>query len=780
MSTITTIENCRICNNTDLTDVIDIGNQIITSRFPVYGDFSTPKTPITLCKCENCGLLQLRQTTNQSELYEHEYGYRSGINNTMRAHLKQYQEEILSKVSLKPGDTIVDIGSNDATMLKYWSSDLRCIGVDPTGTQFKEYYDKSNIELIPTYFTIENISPLIKKKSVKVVSSISMFYDLQDPVKFARDIHEILADDGIWTCEQSYLLTMLKRNSIDTICHEHLEYYALTQIKEIADRSGFTIIDVLFNNCNGGSFRIYFAKTGTELARSPPEYIENILHEEQDYGIKKNETYNTFMENCKNEVIKLKQFIETVNSNGKCVYIYGASTKGNCLLQFAEIGEKHIKYAVERNPNKIGKMTSTGIRIIGEEEMRQNPPDYLLVLPWHFREEIIARESDFLNGGGQFIFPFPHFEIYSGEHIKRVLITGSSGFIAKYVIDEFTSSREKYVLYGISRSGGFAATDARIMTFKQDLLKVSAIENIICSVRPNIIIHLAGISSAYKAFQNPIQTLHTNGIITANICDILYRNKELHNTVLFNASSSEMYKGHINYEVNEQTMKNKYHLHPYSIAKIMGASIIDFYRETHGMTFSNGILFTVESHKKSGDFLLNKIANYVRNAKDDTPPLELSSLNSWRNIVHAKDAARAIVLITCSSTPPDNYIICNNKSVNILDIVIELFAKFGIVLIDFTSPTDPKNLEKSGEETVNTSKLDHFTTLSCAAPPQNFENIKYYNIKTGKCVLIIKNKEGFEENIIDIRGNNDKLKSLGWTPEFSVDDILDEISKNTA
>lgn len=745
MSIITTLTNCRICNNTDLTDVIDIGEQIITSRFPVYGDFSTPKTPITLCKCAQCGLVQLRQTTSPNELYEHEYGYRSGLNNTMRAHLKQYHEEILSKISPNPGDTIVDIGSNDATMLKYWSSAYRRIGVDPTGSQFKQYYGqpghKDAIELIPTYFTLENVLSKISRKSVKVVSSISMFYDLPDPVKFARDIYEILEDQGIWTCEQSYLLTMLKRNSIDTICHEHLEYYALTQIKEIADRAGFKIIDVLFNECNGGSFRIYFAKIGSLLAMSTDTTaVDNILRDEKNYGIMTDDLYKKFMENCYQEVHKLKEFIETANSNKKRVYIYGASTKGNCLLQFAGIGEQHIKYAVERNPNKVGKMTSTGIEIISEETMRQNPPDYLLVLPWHFREEIIARESAFLEGGGQFIFPFPQFELYSGEHTKRVLITGSSGFIAKYVINEFLTASAapttKYALYGLSRSRD---QDSEILTFEIDLLNSAHVENIICSIKPHIIVHLAGMSSAYEAFQNPILALQTNGMLTANICDILHRNKDLNNTHLFHASSSEMYKGHVEFDVNENTIKNMYHLHPYSISKILGTSVVDFYREEHGMRFSNGILFTVESYKKSGAFLLNKVANYIRSGV--SKPLELGSLNSWRNIIHAKDAARAIYLImTTPNIEPDNYIICNKNSVNILDIVIELFAKFDIKLKE----KEPGKYYSGGDDGE-------------------------------KCVLIIQKKAGFEEYPINIRGNNDKLKNLGWTPEYSVDDILQEI-----
>lgn len=727
MSIITTITNCRICNNNNLTDVIDLGEQIITSRFPTYGDNTTPKTPIVLCHCSQCGLLQMRQTTNPSELYEYEYGYRSGLNNTMREHLKQYQAEILGKITPKTGDIVIDIGSNDATMLKYWSSEFRRIGVDPTGAQFKQYYC-DGVELISDYFTAENMHGVVEKGSVIAISSISMFYDLPDPVKFARDIYELLSENGIWTCEQSYLLTMLKRNSIDTICHEHLEYYALTQVKEIADRVGFNIIDVSFNDCNGGSFRVYFAKKTSSIYEISPK-IEKILQEEREYGIMSSDLYKKFMKKCTNEVERLKNFIETANKNNKRVYIYGASTKGNCLLQFAEIGEQHIKYAVERNPAKIGKMTSTGIEIISEETMRANPPEYLLVLPWHFREEIIAREHEFLENGGQFIFPFPHFELYGTQ--RRVLITGCEGYISKYVIDQF---REKATLYGISRSLREKCNND-ILTFEMDLLDTSKLENTICTIKPHVIIHLAGISSAYEALCNPIASLQTNGMLVANICDILYRNN-MRETRLFNSSSSEMYKGHIDFDVRNETIKNTYHLHPYSIAKIMGTSVVDFYRETHKMPFSNGILFTVESSQKNANFLLNKIAEFLRNGVKDEP-LEIGSLNSWRNIVHAKDAARAIYIISMNA-PADNYIICNNHSVKMFDIVFELFAKFGIILRE----GDPG---------------------------------KFYDVNTGKFVLHVCEKPGFEEKPINIRGYCSKLLELGWAPQYSIDDILSEI-----
>ena len=192
------VNHCRICKGNTLTDVIHLGEQYITSRFPNKGDFSTPKTPIDLCLCNDCGLLQLRQSTQSSELYEYEYGYRSGISNTMKEHLKLYQEEIESMISLQPGDIVLDIGSNDSTMLQYYSSQYKRIGMDPTGKQFEQYYH--DVELVADYFTKNNFVAKYGDCKCKVVSSISMFYDLPDPVQFAQDIYDILDDDGLWTC----------------------------------------------------------------------------------------------------------------------------------------------------------------------------------------------------------------------------------------------------------------------------------------------------------------------------------------------------------------------------------------------------------------------------------------------------------------------------------------------------------------------------------------------------------------------------------------------------
>lgn len=708
------ILHCRLCNKNTLIDVINLGSQIITSRFPLLGDNSTPSTTIILVKCEDCGLVQLKHTVKNSELYEYEYGYRSGISNTMKEHLELYNKELQGLAGVKEGDAVLDIGSNDSTFLRFYSSTNRRVGIDPTGKQFLSYY-KNDIELVPTYFTKNAIqSSLGLAIKFKCVTSISMFYDLPDPVGFAKDIYDVLEDDGVWSLEQSYILTMLKRNSIDTICHEHLEYYGVKQIKDIMDRANFKIINISLNDCNGGSMRVYVAKKCSKYEES--DAVESLIQEETVYGIHTLDCYHDFQARCKSEADKLVKFIDIVNKSGKEVWIYGASTKGNCLLQYAGIDSSKIRYAVERNLSKIGKMTSTGIEIIGEDTMRKNPPAYLLVLPWHFRDEIIVREDAFLSEGGQILFPFPKFEIVSKK--KKALITGWNGQIAAFVRRELSS---EYTLYGMG------SPESNQIVFPKD-----AIEDAM-SISPDIIVHLAGISNSEEAKKNVVKTLETNGLLCARICEYIHT-RGLH-TRLINASSSELYKGHITRLVKEDD--NYYnHIHPYSIGKQMSHTIVQYYRNEHGLPFSNGILFMTESYLRKDNFLISKITKHASSWKKTREVLSLGSLDSWRNINHAEDVASAIQLII-SQKNGDDYIICGNEHYRVLDIVKGVYASYEIMV------------EENGE------------TLC----------------EIGSGLPVISMHSGFRNSVTDIDGECVKLYALGWKPKHTLSSILNDITR---
>lgn len=302
--------------------------------------------------------------------------------------------------------------------------------------------------------------------------------------------------------------------------------------------------------------------------------------------------------------------------------------------------------------------------------------------------------------------------------------------IAKYVIDQYTN---KSCIYGFGHKN--IIVDNRITKFYFNIQNYDLLEEYLTLIKPDIVIHLAGISSAQVAFENPLLCLQVNGMVTAHICDIIHKNKM--QTILFNACSSEIYKGHVSYHVKEND-HNMFNIHPYSIAKIMGHSIVEFYRNTYGHNFSNGILFTVESKDKGDQFLLNKVGKHAKKWKQDHIPLKVGSLSSWRNIVHAYDVASAINIIT-SQSEGDNYLICSDNSHKILDLVLKIYKSNSIELYEKDSV--------------------------------------YYDYFTNKEVLIIENKNvGLDTIPIDIRGIPEKLESLGWERKYDIDYIIDEIA----
>lgn len=381
------ISACRICGNTHLECVLDLGEQMLTGVFPRERGAQVTVGPLRLVKCvggeEACGLLQMEHSYDLGEMYGENYGYRSGLNASMVRHLQAKVARIRSMVTLNPGDLVVDIGSNDSTTLQAYPKDLDLVGVDPTGVKFHQYYPP-HIKLIPDFFGAALIQARYPGRKAKVVTSFSMFYDLEAPMDFMRQVHEVLADDGIWVFEQSYMPTMLATNSYDTVCHEHLEFYALKQIQWMAERVGFRILDVEFNDVNGGSFSITVAKKLGGEVMVPS--VQKILDDERAQGLDTLVPYQQFVERVEQTRKALLEFIAQAKAQGKTVAALGASTKGNVLLQYCGLTDKEIQFVGEVNPDKFGAYTpGSWIPIISEDELLQKGIDYLLVLPWHFR-----------------------------------------------------------------------------------------------------------------------------------------------------------------------------------------------------------------------------------------------------------------------------------------------------------------------------------------------------------------------------------------------------------
>ncbi|PUE16067.1 class I SAM-dependent methyltransferase [Limnohabitans sp. MMS-10A-178] len=411
MSSYKAIDKCRIAQSQTLISVLNLGHQALTGVFPRSADEKITQGPLELVWCPDGGLLQLRHSYEPSEMYGDNYGYRSGLNQSMVSHLTDKIAYLERLVQPKSGDVVVDIGSNDCTTLKaYQTPGLRRIGIDPTGRKFKEYYP-GDVTLVPDFFSADAYRS-VESKPVRMITSIAMFYDLEAPIEFAKQIESILADDGVWHFEQSYMPSMLRLNSYDTICHEHLEYYSLGSVKKILDAAGLRIVDVVMNAVNGGSFAVTAAKVGNLSIKSNRAVIDWLLEQEERMGLGTPRPFREFEERVFRHRDDLKRLISALNADGKKVLGYGASTKGNVVLQFCGLTAQDIPAIAEVNPEKFGRVTpGTHIPIISETEARAMKPDYFLVLPWHFKEGILRREKEYLASGGRFIFPFPEIEI---------------------------------------------------------------------------------------------------------------------------------------------------------------------------------------------------------------------------------------------------------------------------------------------------------------------------------------------------------------------------------
>jgi hypothetical protein len=405
------IEVCRICRADHLVPVLDLGDQCLTGVFPRSLDMVVPTGPLALEWCANCGLVQLGHSFDPAILYGDTYGYRSGLNQSMARHLADKVRRLKKLVSLEPNDVVLDIGSNDGTLLDaYGSQRVHRIGMDPVGAKFAEYYS-DDITLVPDFFSASAYRRN-EKRDAKIVTSIAMFYDVANPIAFAQEVERILAPDGIWHLEQSYMPSMLRLNSYDTVCHEHLEYYSLANINRILESADLKIVDVFMNAVNGGSFAVTATKKTNASIKVDQPVIDWLMDQERRMGLNTPRPFRDFEEKVFRHREDLSRLIRELAKDGKKVLGYGASTKGNVVLQFCDLGPKEIPAIAEINPDKYGSYTpGTRIPIVSEGAARRMNPDYYLVLPWHFKSGIIERERNFLAGGGRLIFPFPEIEI---------------------------------------------------------------------------------------------------------------------------------------------------------------------------------------------------------------------------------------------------------------------------------------------------------------------------------------------------------------------------------
>ena len=404
------IKCCRICGSKRLKNILDLGTQALTGVFPLPSE-EVRSSPVTVCKCDRCNLVQLRHTVDLELMYGNTYGYESSLNGSMIRHLESIAKEVPSLVDLKDGDLILDIGSNDATLLSFYDKDkYTLVGIDPTAVKFMDNY--KGMTVIPKFFNKKSFREAFPSRKAKVITSIACFYDLESPVQFAKETAEILEDDGVWIIEMAYLPAIINNLCFDGYVQEHLEYYSLNDIKHIMDQCDLHIKDVQFNDVNGGSFRVTVAKDANKNS-SPYWRLDSLLISESHLA--NMETHSFFEEDVVQFKQKFRGQLEDWKDKGLKVYGIGASTKFNVVLQYCGVDTSLITAIGEVNSYKFGRVTpGTNIPIIPEKEVLAEKPDVLVVGPYHFRSGFLKAFDSYVKDGGALYFPLPCLELVKG------------------------------------------------------------------------------------------------------------------------------------------------------------------------------------------------------------------------------------------------------------------------------------------------------------------------------------------------------------------------------
>ena len=421
------LKKCKVCGSEDLTEVLTLNEQYLSPTF-VATNKDNPlakiKSPLTLVLCDksknknNCGLLQLKEITDADLLYK-DYFYRTATNDTMRRDLKELVDQVISIVKPVVQDIIVDIGSNDCTMLNFYDDKFNLVGFEPA-QNIKFIDNGKNIKVINNYFNSKNFKENFPSKKAKIITSCAMFYDLEDPLKFVMDIEAILDEDGVWCCQISYLDSMIRFNNFYDICHEHLSYYSLESFEYLIDKFNLKLFYAETNSVNGGSVRLYICKKNSRRFENPElkEKLDLLREEEKNLNLTQSKTFLNFEKIISDLRTKTIKFVDEIIKKKKIVLALGASTKGNIILQHFNLTKDKIPFISERNPDKVGlRCLGSDIELISEEKARDINPEAFIVLPWNFKKEIVEREKKYLNEGGKlmFVMPYPHVVTKSGE-----------------------------------------------------------------------------------------------------------------------------------------------------------------------------------------------------------------------------------------------------------------------------------------------------------------------------------------------------------------------------
>lgn len=732
---------CRLCGSSKLSFLFSLGTQYVND-FPEKDKAASGiQAPLEMIFCENCTLVQLKHTAPQELLYRGFYWYKSSVTDTMKLALRDITASA-ERFGLHAGDVVLDIGSNDGTLLRsYQIPGLITVGVEPA-KNLAEEGRQGITHFINDFWTIQNYTKTIGKKA-KIVTAIGMFYDMEDPNKFVKDAADALMDDGIFIAQLMCAKNMLDNNDVGNICHEHLEYYSFAALEFLFNKNGLEIFDVEINNVNGKSYRVFAKRKGAIVpaVAGAEERLRNVRADEIEMQHK--ETYLKFFQRLEEQKRKCVEFIRQEAAQGKKIWIYGASTKGNVILQYYGLDQSLIQAASERSPWKWGKCTvGTAIPIVSEEEARKAKPDYFLVLPYAFFDEFYEREKEWLQQGGKFIVPLPEFRVVemdaqgkrreydptvrssvrvSGNgNKKKALIFGITGQDGSYLAEVLLE--KGYEVHGFIRRSATGNTTNiqhilhRIILHKGDLADPTSIYRALIDAQPDEIYNEADQDHVSWSYGAVGYSMDITGAAVGRILEII---KQINPKIkYFQPVSSNMFGIAEDPQTEETNFRPQ---SPYACAKVLAYVMCRYYRDVFKMFVSTGIFYNHESPRRTEEYVTRKITKAAaRISKGLQQKVSLGNLDAKIDWGYAKEYMEAAWQIMQLEKPED-FIICTGEVHSLQEFLDEAFRQVGLNAAEHVE-FDPR-FARPGNTSVLIGDYSKAQRAFGFAPQYRFKNI---------------------------------------------------------
>lgn len=720
---------CRVCYSPRLTPLFSLGTQFVND-FPTKENADQEiQAPLEMVFCENCTLAQLKHTAPQELLYRRFYWYKSGVTETMKTALRDITKTAEERFHLQSGDVALDIGSNDGTLLRtYRVPGLITIGVEPA-KNLAEEGKKGITHFINDFWSIATYHRIVKKKA-KIITAIGMFYDMEDPNQFVRDAAQALAENGVFLAQLMCSKNMLDNNDVSNICHEHLEYYSFRSLECLFNKNGLEFFDVETNEVNGKSYRLFAKKIGAGVP-PPPGAQERILAVQKDEkDLETKQPYLDFFERIEEQKRRCVHFIKQELARGKKIWVYGASTKGNVILQYYGLDHTMITAAAERSSWKFGRYTvGSKIPIVSEEEARVANPDYFLVLPYAFFNEMFEREKEWLEGGGQFLVPLPEFDVVNrkggtcaaSRRQKRALILGITGQDGSYLAEILLE--KGYAVHGLVRRSATGNTRNirhlldKIHLHKGDLLDITSLYRVIQEIRPDEIYNEADQDHIAWSWDLVGYSMDITGAAVGRILEII---RQINPKIKYFQPVSSNIFGQA--AQNPQTEETPFRPQsPYACAKVLAFVTARYYRDVFGLFVSTGIFYNHESPRRTEECVTRKITKAAAKIKLGLQKkISLGNMDvqiDWGWAKEFMEAAWRMMQLD----KPDDFIICTGEVHSIREFVEEAFRQVGLNAEDYVE-IDP-NLARPGNTSVLVGDLSKAKRVFGFNPQCKFKDI---------------------------------------------------------